>query len=334
MSYKTRKTNKKKYLRRKSLSKKYRNMYGGNQNDALITEEKKEVPTLMTNLGDAGKLATSVATNLVSDGIQTAAETFGIDPNKSVQENVSDMKNGLDNVIGVLKTEEGQKLVEDIGKLGEETVEALKPAINEAVNETNELIKKEIPLVGDMANKAVLEIPVVGQVAAIAEEGMDLVQSLENATESVAKLTTTGSESLGKLQEQKRKAESLWEQGKQLFSGVTDFANTKVSNILADAQNNVNNYGKDLIKSKMPKVEIPKVEMPTYNSKINVTGDTEGTLKKMHKEGLMVGGRVHKSQLEFLSPQINSNKIIRQFGGKLSVKRRGKLSYRQTKSKR
>jgi hypothetical protein len=200
MSYKTRKTNKKKYLRRKSLSKKYRNMYGGNQNDTLITEEKKEVPTLMTNLGDAGKLATSAATNIVSDGIQTAAETFGIDTNKSVQENVSEMKNGLDNVIGVLKTEEGQKLVEDIGKLGEETVEALKPAINEAVNETNELIKKEIPLVGDMANKAVLEIPVVGQIAAIAEEGMDLVQSLENATESVAKLTTTGSESLGKLQ--------------------------------------------------------------------------------------------------------------------------------------
>ncbi len=79
---------------------------------------------------------------------------------------------------------------------------------------------------------------------------------------------------------------------------------------------------------------MPKVEIPTYNSKINVTGDTEGTLKKMQKEGLMVGGRVHKSQLEFLSPQINSNKIIRQFGGKLSVKRRGKLSYRQTKSKR
>ena len=324
MSYKTRKTNKKKYLRRKSLSKKYRKMYGGNQDDTLITEAEK-VPTLMTNLSDTGKLVASASSNIVSDGIQTAAETFGLDTNKSVQQNVSEMKNGLDNFIGVLKTEQGQQFVQDIGKLGEETVNALKPAINEVVNETNELIKKEIPLIGDMANKAVLEIPVVGQMAAIAEEGMDLVQTLENATESVANLTTTGTETLGKLEAQKKKAESLWEQGKQIFSGVTDFANTKVANVLGDAQKSVNNYGQELIKSK-----IPTVKIPSYNSKINVASNTEDTLKKMQKEGLMVGGRVHKSQLEFLEPHVNSNKIMRQYGGKTHTKKYKILKQRKS----
>lgn len=68
-------------------------------------------------------------------------------------------------------------------------------------------------------------------------------------------------------------------------------------------QGTMENY--DRIKKNM---KMPNMNMPNMNS--------NSSLKQMQNEAIKVGGRIHKSQLDFLKPRINSEKILKQYGGK------------------
>ena len=303
MVYKTRKTNKRRYLQKR----KTRKMYGGDPNDVIVEEKKEEVPTVMSNLAATSNLAVSAASDVVADGIQKVGESIGLDINKSAEENIGDMKENLDKVVETLKSEEGQALLQDFGELGKESVKVLEPAFDQAVTETNQLIKKQIPILGDMANKLVLEIPVVGQVAAIAEEGMDVVQALENATESAANLTTVGTDTLGKLQEEKNKATTLWGKFTGLMGNVTTGVNKGVAGVINTAQKHVDDYGKNVIKRNNP-------NLPVENT----------SMSQLQQEAKMIGGRARRSHLYFLAPHVHRSQILRQYGGKWQTKRRNK----------
>ena len=303
MVYKTRKTNKRRYLQKR----KTRKMYGGDPNDVIVEEKKEEVPTVMSNLAATSNLAVSAASDVVADGIQKVGESIGLDINKSAEENIGDMKENLDKVVETLKSEEGQELLQDFGELGKESVKVLEPAFDQAVTETNQLIKKQIPILGDMANKLVLEIPVVGQVAAIAEEGMDVVQALENATESAANLTTVGTDTLGKLQEEKNKATTLWGKFTGLMGNVTTGVNKGVAGVINTAQKHVDDYGKNVIKRNNP-------NLPVENT----------SMSQLQQEAKMIGGRARRSHLYFLAPHVHRSQILRQYGGKWQTKRRNK----------
>jgi hypothetical protein len=95
MAYKTRKTNKRRYLQKR----KTRRIYGGGPEDVIVEEKKEEVPTVMSNLAATSNLAVSAASDVVADGIQKVGEIIGLDTNKSAEENIGDMKENLDKVV-------------------------------------------------------------------------------------------------------------------------------------------------------------------------------------------------------------------------------------------
>ncbi len=56
-------------------------------------------------------------------------------------------------------------------------------------------------------------------------------------------------------------------------------------------------------------------------------------MKKLQDDAQMVGGRIKKSQLEFLSPFVNRAQIFRQYGGKWNTKKHRTRNRKTTRRK-
>jgi hypothetical protein len=75
---------------------------------------------------------------------------------------------------------------------------------------------------------------------------------------------------------------------------------------------------------KMPSVKMPEIkkpEMPNINYNIPNVSSYSDPMKKLQRDAQMVGGRIKKSQLEFLSPFVNRAQIFKQYGGKWNTKK-------------
>jgi hypothetical protein len=74
----------------------------------------------------------------------------------------------------------------------------------------------------------------------------------------------------------------------------------------------------------MPEVKMPEIkkpEMPNINYNIPNVSSYSDPMKKLQRDAQMVGGRIKKSQLEFLSPFVNRAQIFKQYGGKWNTKK-------------
>ena len=308
MAYKTRKINKRRNLQKR----KSRRMNGGDPN-AVIVEEKKveEVPTLMSNLEDSGNLLMSETSNLAAKGIQSTAEAFGLDPNISVQDNINEMGDKMENISAALDSPEGEKLKAETGKLLADSLEVLEPSIKKAEDIAEKSIGKLAETGTSILVTAANELPPIFFINELSKFGTAAAQ----AGEAVAELTTTGTQAIESLEEQKRKASSLWERGTSFFNNISTNINKNVADRIASAQESVDKEGKQIIEANKPKVEIPQMTSDVA---------TDGSLKKIQNEAKMIGGRARKSHLDFLTPHVNRSQILRQYGGKWQTKRRNK----------
>ena len=314
MAYKTRKTNKRRYLQKR----KSRRMYGGEGNDIIVEEKKEEVPTLMSNLEDSGNLLMSETSNLAAKGIQSTAETLGIDPNISAQDNINKIGDNLENISEALNSPEGEKLKEETSKLLADSLEVLEPSIKKAENIAKDsLIKLGNTGTGILVT-AMNAIPPIFLIS----ETSKFATAAAQAGEAVAELTTTGTEAIEKMEGKKKEWNSLWERGTNMFNNISTNINKSVSDKIASAQESVNKTGKQIMESNIPNIpNMPKVEMPQLDSSVGVTDES---MKKIQNDVKMIGGRVRKSQFEFLAPHVNRTQILRQYGGKSQSKRRQK----------
>lgn len=279
MNYKTRKTNKKRYLHKK----KSKRMYGGDPTN-MIHEDA--VPTITSNIVNTGKLLSSVATNLAAQGIQSATEAVGVDPNKSVQDNINELGDKVANINTALDSPEGQQLKAETSELLANSIDILDPSIKKAENIANDALLKLSDTGTGILVTAANELPPIFLINELSKFGTAAAQ----AGEGIAELTTTGTQALKNLEEQKRKAETIWEKGKTLVNNITTGVNETVSNGISELQK--------------------KVDSNSYVDSNNRLGLAGGSLKKIHKDALMIGGRVSKSHLEFISPHVNRKQLL------------------------
>jgi hypothetical protein len=284
MNYKTRKTNKKSYLHKR----KSKRMYGGDPTN-MIPEDAvptNAVPTITSNIVNTGKLLSSVATNLAAQGIQSAAEAVGVDPNKSVQDNINEIGDKVANINTALDSPEGQQLKAETSELLANSIDILDPSIKKAENIANDALLKLSDTGTGILVTAANELPPIFLMNELSKFGTAAAQ----AGEGIAELTTTGTQALKNLEEQKRKAETIWEKGKTLVNNITTGVNETVSNGISELQK--------------------KVDSNSYVDSNNRLGLAGGSLKKIHKDALMIGGRVSKSHLEFISPHVNRKHLL------------------------
>jgi hypothetical protein len=332
MVYKTKRINRRRYIKRQSRKR----MYGGetnpvesqyNQPPPPPPTPKEEVklppPTMMDNLEDIGNVAAAGVANVVADSVNSAAEYLNVNPDDSATKIVEETGEKVKEIAEALDSPEGQKLKENIGELGEDLVDTLQPAADKVVD----IVKKEAPKLVETGSKIVItalnELPPVFAF----NEASNLVAAAAETGEAVAELTTTGAEAAKSLQENEKKAETVWEQTKNFFNKISTGVNQGVSGVVKSAQQNVDKYGQNVMKERIE--DMKKVsEMP------KVSVQQGGSLKKYQREGMMIGGRVNKSQLEFLTPYVNRSQILQQYGGKWNTKRRNRVRRRLTSRRR
>ena len=300
MKYKTKKTNKNKYLQKKHT----RRMYGGDPTNAIHEEA---VPSITSNIVNTGKLLSSVATNLAAQGIQSAAEAVGVDPTKSVQDNINEIGDKVENINTALDSPEGQQLKAETSELLANSIDILDPSIKKAENIANDSLLKLSDTGTGMLVTALNELPPIFLMSELSKFGTAAAQ----AGEGIAELTTTGTQALKNLEEQKRKAEIIWERGKTLVNNITTGVNKTVSNGISELQK--------------------KVDSRPYVDGSNRLGLEGGSLKKIHKDALMIGGRVSKSHLEFISPQVNRKQLL---GKYRNTKKHYNSKIRETRRRR
>jgi hypothetical protein len=317
MVYKTKKINRRRYLKKQSK----RKMYGGeetiSQQEIQLpkdTQIVEEIPSLQENLKQATNLLASAVTNVSSNVLKNIGEKIGVDPNKSASETVSELKDSMKNVVTALNSVEGEELKKEAGELLKDSLDVLKPSIEEAEDIIDTGIKKLTETGSSAIMTAANEFPPIFALS----EASKAVTAAAQAGETVAELTTTGSEAYENLQEQREKASSLWNRGIEFVRNVSTDVNKKVSGIIKSTKKQVDDYGHSIIQQNMSIVppQIPKVPQITQ-----VAGQIQNQLTILNKEARMIGGRIRKSQIEFLSPNSNKSKKRNNQRRKLSRKR-------------
>ena len=319
MVYKTKKINRRRYLKKQSK----RKMYGGEENQIV-----EEIPSLQENLKQATNLLASAVTNVSSNVLKNIGEKIGVDPNKPAIETVSELKDSMKNVVTALNSVEGEELKKEAGELLKDSLDVLKPSIEEAEDIIDTGIKKLTETGSSAIMTAANEFPPIFALS----EASKAVTAAAQAGETVAELTTTGSEAYENLQEQREKASSLWNRGIEFVRNVSTDVNKKVSGIIKSTKKQVDDYGHSIIQQnmsivppqmpKVPQIQTPIItQTPTAPRITQVAGQMQNQLTILNKEARMIGGRIRKSQIEFLSPNSNKSKKRNNQRRKLSRKR-------------
>ena len=318
-------------------------MYGGDYKSSLtINNEqdiseipKGEAPTLGENVKAVGNLATSLAANVTADGIQKVAEYSGLNPNETISENVEKLGDKIEDIVEVLDSPEGEKLKREASELLADSIEILEPSLEKG----KEIAKKSLKDLSETGTSIVItaanEIPPIFFINELSKFGTAAAQ----AGTAVSELTTTGTEAVESLEEQKKKAESLFGRAKDLFGNISQGINTGVSDVIKSAQENVNEYGKNVVNqgiNNFPKAPEMSVT-PEMSSNVNISPSVKtvgDSLKKYKNDRMMFGGRIKKSQLEFLTPHVNHSQILQQYGGNGKTNRRQYLKRKMTSRRR
>jgi|688.fasta_scaffold176774_2 hypothetical protein len=345
MVYKTKKINRKRYIKRQSR----RKMYGGEVSLPSVSKYnlpptsktnktvdellKVEPPSTLDNVKKSVDIGLQLGNNLTAsgleylqDGVEDVAESIGIDPNASVEEEVGKIADKSEEIVKAFSSPEGQRALKNLGSAAAEfSKEVIGPA-------SQEIVSSIVDNSGPIANKGVRAVldglgatpfgPLIEAPRFIA----DVAGIVQDSTAMAADVLDISKDAIDKGKENSEKVQSAWSD----VQSVIEHGNKAVSDTLDSVQKSVDNYGKNIAKDSLASAQ-KKMSMPEIPNGIQRAG---GSIKKYHREAIMIGGRVNKSQIEFLSPYVNRSQILQQYGGKCHTKRRNRVRRRMTLHRR
>jgi hypothetical protein len=339
MVYKTKRINRRRYIKRQSRNR----MYGGekeitttqytlpppaptsstSENNNNLTQV--DPPSTLDNVKKGVDIGLQLGNNIAAtgleylqDGLENLESAVGIDPEKNVQEEVNKIANKSKQWVNAFNSPAGQRALNNLGNVvGEFSKSVIGPGVTKAVDA---VVDNSGPIL-NKGTKAVLDGLSATPLAPLIELprfGADIAGIVEDSTAMAADVLNIGQETIEKGKENANKLEGAWSD----FQSVIDQGNTALSSGLDNIQNAVDKSGKSIVAESIKNV--PKVSVD----------QSGGSLKKYQKEAMMIGGRVNKSQLEFLTPYVNRSQILQQYGGKWNTKRRNSVRRRLTSRRR
>jgi len=340
MVYKTRKINKRrnfKNLQKNRYSAKYyKPLYGGtkqepniqtisslNNNDnagseimdKIEAQNKISIPDI-NEIPVVGPVIEKTG-NLIEGSSIKAIDSLGnligvnIDNPGSISKKLSDIKSSLSNPKNV---EQLKEIAREVGKYGEVAAVAIAPAAQRFVDTT-------LPIVADGFDKAVKSGVATGVnlLEDVAGPFIGIPRTILSAAEAFNASVNAGSELIKGASESVQGTYENYERLMNKMNNVSipnvEMPNVKIPNV---EMPNVKIPNVEMPNVKIPNVEMPNVKIPDYNPSIE-------TLKNTQKEAKMIGGRVHKSHLYFLTPQVYRSQILKQHGGKVYTKKRNQI---------
>lgn len=267
-------------------------------------------PTLASNLADAKNVATSLANNIVADGIYSVADRLGIDPKKPASETVAQVSNSMKNVVDVLNSPEGEKLKENASELLSESIDIVKPSIEKVENILEDGVTKLTKTGTSAAVTLFNELPPIFALTEASKLGTAVVQ----AGKVGADLLTTGATAYKELEPQRNKASSLYGQLERLSQNI----NNGVSGAINTVKSYNNKYGDHIVNRDQDQ---PDQDQEKQMNDIIQGGGANNVLKKYRQQAKLIGGRIKQSQLDFFTSHVKSSKIVKSRRPKRRTKR-------------
>jgi len=278
-----------------------------NLQDQLPSKTIPQGKNVFSNLMSVGA---QIANKGINYGLNSIAKLTGTDPNLSVDESVNALKNKAQNIANVISnTDLGNQLGEE---LSQATNKILGPAVEKGSDIINELAKKEEQaVVGLGANLAEdIAYPIVAPI----RTALSGLQVVENATEAA-------SEATGVLKEQVEAYNEVKDKIGETIEEITDIAS---KNIVPESLRPESLRPESLRPESLSPESLRPESLSPESLKPNIITPelSDQSLKQINKESSMIGGRIRKSQLDFLKPFVNSAKILKKIGGNLRTKKR------------
>jgi len=341
MVYKSKKTNKRRYLKRKSHKVMGKKMYGGlgeaqynnmnnmnreNISDKNINNTLVKPPSTLDNVKTAALIGLQLLNNISATGlkhfenrVKNLSKIVGIDPNGSVKKEVENISKKTQRIVVALQSKEGQKALSNLKTIVTDVSEkvvapGLIKVADTVIEHSDEFIEKGTKVALGVANST----PVVGTVIGIPKLISDVGGIIEDLAAMINRVLEIGKDTVDTFEGEKGKITSALAQ-------VYSIANK--GNELLDKANIAVNNGNEFISENLTSI---KKEVDKYGSNIqenvNKYNDTRvqsggKSLNKIKREGKIIGGRIIKSKDEFFSKNVNISQIKQQYGGKNITKR-------------
>jgi len=182
--------------------------------NALDSSEIKNISLVSRLLSVAGQFTDNVITYFVNEG----AEMVGIDPNKTPEELVAEMRKKVEHLNIVLKSPEGQALLSEIKELIDNTAEDV---INPAINTITENVTNSFGKIATEGTKAATniaeEVPVLGAVIGTTRVIGNAVKATNEAMELGNNMLNTANDVTEKMKSKKERANNILNQINELL---------------------------------------------------------------------------------------------------------------------
>jgi hypothetical protein len=332
MVYKTRKTNKRRNFKRRYS----RKIYVGGQNQQInnvsqvsnngsaddIAGEKimekikqqnelefpsiEEVPIVGPVLEKTGDLIEGASVK----GLNIMANSIGVDLNNpgSINKKLDELNQSFSDPENVEKLKE---VASNAGQYASVVVQASKPAIKEFVEGSGPILVKGVndAVKAGVTTGVNLLDDVAGPIFGLPRTLLSVARAFNASVNAGSEFIKSASETVQGTMENYDRLKNNMKMPNVKMPNVK-MPNMKMPNVKMPNMNmpNVKMPNVKMPNMKMPNVKMPNMNMPNMNA--------NSSLKQMQNEAIKVGGRIHKSQLDFLKPRISSEKILKQYGGK------------------
>ena len=291
---------------------------GGKQIGGEFINKNNAPPTLKDNLKKFSDIFVQLFNNMsiytldkVEDKLKDVSASFGIDPNKSLGDELKKMGEKAEQVNDVLDSPEGQKALSNLTgffnritknviipnsrKLAEGIIESVEPVLERGQNAVFALLSAS-PF------GAIIDIPrFLSESLGVVEKSVSLVDDVLDV----------GQDTVDKLKDEKNNFNGIVSE----FGSLMEKTNTQLANRLDTVKNSVDDYGKHIMAREIPSKDMAK------------------TLQKYQNESKMIGGRVKDAYSDFIRGNVTSEQIIKQYGGtrKRSIIKRNRFQSRRNK---
>ena len=291
------------------------NMNTNNQliNDKLTINDKPTIKDNLKKFADIWLQAFNYtglyALDKVEKKLEETSKTFGVNPNDSLENQISKIGKNAERFNKVLETPEGKRALSNLNALFDKITK--KVIIPSSQKLADGLIENLEPII-EKGNNAVFSLVSASPFSAIVDIPKFLLESSSVVQKSVSLADDVLDISQDAVNEIKNE-KSNYDKVVSEFNSLLDNANIKISSGLDNVGNAVNNYGKKIVENE----KIPSTPIQG-GGKLN----DYKLLKNYQKQSKMIGGRIIQSQIEFLKPRVNSYKILKQSGGKWNATRK------------
>ena len=281
-------------------------------------------PTLAGNFTKGANVLVSAAVNAMADGINSTAEHMGIDPNKSVEETVSEAYHLIAQLNQVLATPEGQALKQETAQLLEEMVATLEPS----VKKTEHILLESATRLGKNGVNAGVEILTAVPPILAGMELANVIASGANVAKTGLNLASTGMDAVKDVKEQHGP------QAKSLVTRAINLFNTVASDGLNMAEKATKEYG-HRVADETNALALEQTKTKQKQRLLQQGGALEGNkLSTYRKEAKIIGGRILKSHTEFLYPFLHNQTHNNKHNKKNNKKHSNFKSYTKRRTNR